>query len=50
MKAPGLHNRFPARPDDPDERPAITPDERSGQSSRPRVGMRAGLGSVPVVA
>ena len=24
MKAPGLHNPFPARPDDPDERPAIT--------------------------
>ena len=26
MKAPGLHNPFPARPDEPDERPAITRD------------------------
>ena len=30
MKAHGLHDPFPERPCDPDERPAITPDERSG--------------------
>jgi len=27
---PGPHDPFPARPDKPDRRPAITPDERSG--------------------
>ena len=34
MKAPGLHDPFPARPDDPDERLAIT---QSG-GSRLRLG------------
>ena len=34
MKAPRLHDPFPARPDNPDERPANTPDERSGLAER----------------
>ena len=34
MKAPGLHHSFPARPDDPDERPAIT------QNGGPRLANR----------
>ena len=34
MKAPGLHNPFPARPDDPDERLAITQNGGSRLSRR----------------
>ena len=37
MKAPGLHHSFPARPDDPDERLAIT------QNGGSRLKLRRGL-------
>ncbi len=46
MKATGLNNPFPARPDDPDERPAITQNGgtrlRSGKDIDRLVGRRAG--------